>query len=136
LAGSPVYIEGPCDINIVSNVVINTLGSPGFLVLVNGTITLGGTLTYFGVIYEPNQGASSGNVLTLQGTATVVGGVNVDGNAALNVGSSGNGVINCTDTGGNKCGDLEYNSAAFSALTGFAGAAPTPNTFRQLPATQ
>ena len=75
--------------------------------------------------------------MTLGGTSTVVGGISVDGNAALNLGSSGNGAVNCTDTSkSQKCGDLEYNAAAFSGLAGFDGAASAPDMFRQLPNNQ
>lgn len=143
LQGSPVYIEGNSScygtggISIASNPQINTLLTPGFLVLVNGTIAFTGSATFYGVIYAPNVGGYTGDVLSLGGTATVVGGVNVDGNASLTVGSSGNGVINCTDTSNSqKCGDLEYNAAAFSGLSGFDGAASAPNMFRQLPNNQ
>jgi Tfp pilus assembly protein PilX len=137
LQGSPVYIEGGsgCAISITSNPTINSAASPGFLVLVNGTLSFGGNLTYYGVIYAANQGGLSGTVVSLGGNATVDGGITADGSASLTLGSSGNGVINCTDTG-NKCGDLEYNAFAFSGLVGFAGANSTPNTFRQLPDTQ
>ena len=139
LQGSPVYIEGgaSCAISITSNPTINSYASPGFLVLVNGTLSFAGTATYYGVIYDANQGGLSGDVVDLGGTATVVGGITADSNAGLTLGSSGNGVINCNDTGnGNKCGDLEYYSYAFAGLSGFNGANSTPNTFRQLPDNQ
>ena len=143
LQGSPVYIEGNATctgtggITIPSNPVINSASSPGLLVVVNGTINFTGSATYYGVIYAPNKGAYTGSVVTLGGTSTVIGGVNVDGNAALNLGSSGNGAVNCTDTSSTqKCGDLEYNAAAFSGLGSFDGAASAPNMFRQLPSNQ
>ena len=143
LQGSPVYIEGNSNcygnggITIPSNPVINSPSSPGLLVIVNGTLNFTGSATYYGVIYAPNTGAYTGDVVTLGGTSTVVGGINVDGNAALNVGSSGNGAVSCTDTSrSQKCGDLEYDAAAFSGLTGFDGAASAPNSFRQLPNNQ
>ena len=137
LAGSPVYIEGPCAISITSNPVINSFASPGFLVLGSGTLSFAGSATYYGVIYAPNLTGLTGDIVTLGGTSTIVGGLNVDGSASLNLGSSGNGVVNCTDTGkNNKCGDLEFDSAAFNGIQGFAGADPAPNTFRQLPNTQ
>jgi hypothetical protein len=134
LAGAPVYIEGnpSCNISIPSNPVINTQASPGFLILVDGTLSFTGGATYYGVIYGVNQSGSSASIVTLGGTATVVGGLAVDGNATLSLGSSGNGV----DCGGGKCGDLEYDAAAFNFLDGFGGADQTPNTFRQLPANQ
>jgi Tfp pilus assembly protein PilX len=143
LQGYVVYIDGtnstPCNMQITANTTMNSLASPGLLVIVNGTLTLKGSSTFYGVIYAANQGNLSGTVVTLGGTTTVIGGVAVDGNGtlALSLGSSGNGQNPCTDTGSsNKCGDLEYDSAAFDAINGFAGADPTPNTFRQLPATQ
>ncbi len=144
LTGSPVYLDGtdsePCNLSITGNGTANSSASPGFLVDVNGTITFGGSMTYYGVIYDPNEGdVTSSPILTLQGTATIVGGVDVDGDASLQVGSSGNGVQSCTDTGGtgaDKCGDLEYDAAAFNTLSGFDGAAPASNTFRQLPDNQ
>jgi Tfp pilus assembly protein PilX len=143
LQGSPVYIDGDAscygngDIRVPSNPTINTLSAPGFLVIVDGSIEFTGSATYYGVIYAPNPAGHSGNILTLGGTSTIVGGVNVDGNAALTLGSSGNGAVNCTDTGkSQKCGDLEYDAAAFSGLTSFDGAASAPNMFRQLPNNQ
>jgi Tfp pilus assembly protein PilX len=144
LQGSAVYIEGnascngPGGITIPSNPQINAPPlSSGLLVIVNGTISFTGSGTFYGVIYAPNQGGYTGNVVTLGGTSTVVGGLNVDGNASLSLGSSGNGAVNCTDTSkSQKCGDLEYNAAAFSALDGFGGAVSAPNMFRQLPSNQ
>jgi Tfp pilus assembly protein PilX len=139
LQGGPVYIEGGtgCAIKIQSNDTINSLSSPGLLIVANGTLDFEGSLTYYGVIYAANLGNDSGPVVTLGGTSTVMGGLDVDGSAALNLGSSGNGVINCTDTSASqKCGDLEYDAAAFNGLVGFAGADPAPNSFRQLPAGQ
>jgi Tfp pilus assembly protein PilX len=143
LAGSPVYITGPCNgisldaVDINGPVVNNACSTYGFIILANGTMTIGGNSTLCGVIYAPNLGSTSGNVITLQGTATVIGGLNVDGNAALNLGDSGNGVINCTDTSREqKCGDLEFSLAAFENLDGFAGVDAAPNSFRQLPNNQ
>lgn len=143
LTGSPVYIEGNAScygaggITVPSNPVINSPSSPGLLVIANGTLDFTGSATYYGIIYAPNAGNYTGDVVTLGGTSTVIGGINVDGNAALNVGSSGNGAVNCTDTSrSQKCGDLEYDAAAFSALSGFDGAASAPNMFRQLPNNQ
>jgi len=144
LQGAPVYIDGDSscygngDIKVSSNPQINAPPlSPGFLVIVDGAIEFTGSATYYGVIYAPNPAGHTGDILTLGGTSTVVGGVNVDGNAALTLGSSGNGAVSCTDTSSSqKCGDLEYDAAAFSGLTSFDGAASAPNMFRQLPNNQ
>lgn len=139
LQGSPVYVDGDssCAISIQSNDPINTLASPGFLVIASGTISFLGNGTYYGVIYAPNLSGLTSDIVTLGGNSTIVGGVDVDGNAALTLGSSGNGETPCTDTSKQqKCGDLEYDEAAFNGLTSFDGAVSAPNMFRQLPNNQ
>lgn len=133
LAGSPVYIEGGsgCQVTLGSE---NSESAPGFLVLVNGSISMGGNDTYYGVIYALNEGnlAPPTAVVSLGGNSTVVGGIDADGAAQLSLGSSGNGL----DCGSHKCGDLEYDASAFNSIVGFGGADETPNTFRVLPANQ
>lgn len=135
LTGQLVYIEGgpTCSITITSNPVINSRTSPGWVILNDGKMTFGGTATFYGVIYAVNASNQTGDLVTLGGTSTVLGGLAVNGSADLSLGSSGNGV-ECTT--GNKCGDLEFDAAAFNTLVGFGGAQQTPNTFRQLPASQ
>jgi Tfp pilus assembly protein PilX len=147
LAGSVVYIEGgnsqtPCNIKVTGNGTVNSSTSPGLIVLVNGTLTFGGNFTYYGVIYGVNAQnvqppAPGSDIVTLGGTSTVVGGIDIDGLGTVNLGSSGNGV-NCSGNGNgnNKCGDLQFAQSAFPPLTAFAGAAGAPNSFRQLPAGQ
>jgi hypothetical protein len=73
------------------------------------------------------------SIVNLNGTSTVVGGIAADGTASLSLGSSGNGVGCAPNV---KCGDLMFDSAAFNNIVGFGGADQTPNTFRQLPASQ
>ncbi len=135
LAGAIVYIEGgpTCAISISSNPVINSQASPGVLILADGTLSFTGSATFYGLIYGANLSGSTASIVTLGGTSTVVGGLAVDGNATLNLGSSGNGT-DCAPS--NKCGDLMFDSAAFNNIVGFGGADQTPNTFRQLPASQ
>jgi hypothetical protein len=135
LAGAMVYIEGSstCNITISSNATINTQASPGVLILANGTLSFTGGATFYGLIYGANLSGSTASIVTLGGTATVVGGLAVDGNASASLGGSGNGV-DCAPSV--KCGDLMYDSAAFNNILGFGGADQTPNTFRQLPASQ
>ncbi len=135
LTGALVYIEGSpsCNISITSNPTINSATSPGWVILNDGTLSFGGSATYYGVIYGVNASNQNADIVSLGGTSTVVGGMAVNGNASLSLGSSGNGV-DCTS--GNKCGDLEFDPNAFNTLQGFGGAQQTPNTFRQLPASQ
>jgi hypothetical protein len=140
LTGEAVYIQGgpTCAITITKNDAANAPPlAPGLLVIADGTISFTGSATFYGVIYGENQSGSTANIVTLGGTSTVVGGINVDGNASLDLGSSGNGVVPCTDTStSQKCGDLEYSRDAFGYLFGFDGAVSAPNMFRQLPNNQ
>jgi len=135
LQGQVVFIQGgpTCNISITSNPVINSATSPGWLIINDGTISFGGSATFYGVIYGVNASNQSTSIVTLGGTSTVVGGLAVNGLATLSVGSSGNGV-DCSS--GNKCGDLMFDPNAFNSIVGFGGADETPNTFRQLPASQ
>lgn len=136
LAGNPVYIDGSgCGgtINISGNQTANSYTSPGFLVVDDAALSFTGSGTYFGVIYDVNKMNSSGAVVTLGGTVTVVGGIDVDGAGTVSLGSSGNGIV---INGVTYSGDLIYASGAFNTLQSFGGAAGTPNTFRQLPLTQ
>lgn len=141
-AAQVVYITGPCSsssltaANVGYNSTTGTCSSYTFLVVANGPVTMGGNTDFCGVIYAPNLSGMSGNIVTLNGDATIIGGLNVDGNASLNLGDSGNGT-SCTDTNRNqKCGDLEFALGAFLNIQGFAGVDPTPNSFRQLPNNQ
>lgn len=141
-AATVVYVTGDCSgsglnaVDVGYNSSTGTCSSYTFLVVANGTVSLGGNTDFCGVIYAPNLSGVSGDVVTMKGNATLFGGLNVDGNASLSLGDSGNG-SNCTDTSrSNKCGDLEFSLGAFLNIDGFAGADPTPNSFRQLPDTQ
>lgn len=128
LTGKPVYIEGCGTLKVQANGTANTEKSPGFLVIADGTFALGGTSTFYGIIYAANKENLSGTVVELFGKTTVVGAIDVDGNGGIEFGSSGNG-------GGNSA-NLEYSSAAFLNLSISAGAAATRNSFRILPAGQ
>jgi Tfp pilus assembly protein PilX len=119
--GLPAYVEGPCELSYKKGTG-NSEASPGFLVLVNGTLTLGGNSQFFGVVYAVNKQESSGVVVELHGCNRLIGAIDVDGNGGINFGS-------CKE-------NLVYDPTAIKNLKGSAGAAPTRNSFRVLPAGQ
>jgi Tfp pilus assembly protein PilX len=117
--GAPVVIQGPCNVSIGSNTVVNSAANPGVLVIENGTLTLGGTATFYGLIYAVNRQGTSGAVVTIGGNASVQGVVAVDGNGGVVAGSSKTNVV--------------YDSRATTLLRGEAGAGLNKNSFRVLP---
>jgi Tfp pilus assembly protein PilX len=121
LTGAPTYVEGPCNLSFGGGTG-NSSASPGFLVIANGTLSLGGNATFYGVVYAVNQQGSSGEVVVVHGNATLQGAINVDGRGTVGLGSSSTNLI--------------YDPRAFAAIKGYSGAAPTPNTFRVLPVGQ
>jgi hypothetical protein len=135
---APVFVDVGCpSMSFTGNTVINSSTQPGFLVLTNQTLSLGGTVYFYGLIYDANLCLVNGsyvpcttasNVVTIQGTAVVQGGVNIDGAGMLVVGSSGNG--------SNGKANVIYDSRIFSRLQSFGGAAAVPNSFRTLPTNQ
>jgi Tfp pilus assembly protein PilX len=117
--GAPVVIQGPCNISITGNGSINSGTTPGVLVIENGTLTLGGSVTFYGLLYMVNKQASSGIVVSIQGNAVIQGSVNIDGNGGISAGSSKTNLI--------------FDSRASGLLKGSSGAALNRGTMRTLP---
>jgi Tfp pilus assembly protein PilX len=118
-SGAPVVVIGPCNISITGSGVINSSGAPGALVVENGSLTLGGTLYFYGLIYMVNKQASSASIMNIQGNATVQGSVLIDGNGGLTAGSSKTNLI--------------YDQRATAVLKGATGASVNRGTIRVLP---
>jgi len=120
LTGAVTYVEGPCTLSFTGGEA--NKGSPGFLVLYNGTFSIGGNAVFWGGVYAVNAQKSNKEVVTAQGTGGVVGTIAVDGLGTVKLGSSAPNLI--------------YDPKAFNLLKTYGGAAPTPNTFRVLPSGQ
>jgi hypothetical protein len=116
--GPVVWIEsGNC--SYTSNVTVNSQAQPGLLLVNNGTLTLGGTGDYWGVIYLVNQQNSSGVVLSLNGSGTLHGGVFADGNGIISAGGTSNN-------------NIKYEDTALSAVKGYGSAGLIQNTWREI----
>jgi hypothetical protein len=102
-----------------SNNTYNTATAPGVLVIENGTLTLGGTSNFYGLIYMVNKQGSSGSVVTIGGNAAIQGSVNIDGLGGITAGSSKTNLI--------------YDPRATGLLRGSTGAAINRGTVRVLP---
>jgi Tfp pilus assembly protein PilX len=97
LTGALVFIEGPADCSYTGTSAFNspsgTQPGPGVLVIVNGTLTLGGSVDYYGLVYAPNAQNSTGNVVTVTGDASIVGAVAVDRGGGVSAGSSKTNIV-------------------------------------------
>lgn len=120
-SGLPAYVEGPCNLSYTGGVG-NSSKSPGFLVLMNGTIELNGNAQFYGVIYTVNEQAASTAVVVVHGNAHVYGSIDVDGNGGISFGSDAENFV--------------YNSKAIEEIKVLSGATPNRNSFRVLPNTQ
>jgi Tfp pilus assembly protein PilX len=118
--GAPVVVKtaSPCAVSF-SGGSINSGANPGVLVIENGTLSLGGNATFYGLLYMVNQQGSSGAVVSIGGTASIQGIVAIDGNGGITAGSSGTNLI--------------YDSRAASLMRGDAGATLDKSSFRVLP---
>jgi hypothetical protein len=119
VGGAPVYVEGPCNLVIGANTQVNSGTTPGALIIVNGTVDVSGTATFYGLIYAVNAQGSSGVVVSAHGNGSIQGKITVDGNGGIEAGSSKTNII--------------YDARAGQNLGGSAGASVAKNTWRQLP---
>jgi Tfp pilus assembly protein PilX len=120
VSGAPVVVKtaSPCSVSL-SGGSANSGASPGVLVIENGTLSLGGNATFYGLVYMVNQQASSGAVVTISGNASIQGIVAIDGNGGITAGSSKTNLV--------------YDSRAASLMRGDAGATLDKSSFRVLP---
>jgi type II secretory pathway pseudopilin PulG len=122
-AGKPVYVEGPCNVEGGKKEVGNSKENPGFLIIVNGTFSLGGNAEFWGTVYCANHQESSGIVVSVGGTAQLVGEIIVDGNGGMEVGES-------------HKENVKYDPRSATELKAYVGATPTRNSFRVLSANE
>ncbi len=116
--GTIVWIEsGNCSYS--SNTTINSQAAPGLLLVNNGTLTLGGTGDYWGVIYCVNAQNSSGVILSLNGSGTLHGGVFADGDGVVSAGGTSNT-------------NIKYEDSALGAVKGYGLAGLIQNTWREI----
>jgi Tfp pilus assembly protein PilX len=120
--GAVVFVEsGNCSIN--SNAQVNSAASPGLFVINNGTLSVTGTVDWYGPIYAlngQNAGPTDPPPVTLSGNAALYGGAFVDGNGRLQLGQSKQNLI--------------YNGNMFPNIQSFGTVGIVQNTWRELTA--
>jgi Tfp pilus assembly protein PilX len=98
--------------------------SAEMLVLNHGTIEFLGNRDFNGVIYAINADNLSTNVVMLHGNGHLFGGILVEGNGVVDIGSSGNG--------GGIQGNLVFDDNAFKAVKSYGTAGMVQNTWREI----
>lgn len=99
----------------------NSPGNPGLMIINNGTIYLGGTTYFYGLIYAVNPNDLPTTIVDLQGNTEVVGGVLVDGPGNLSIGSS---KLN-----------IKLDESAWNKARSYTSAGMIQNTWREIPST-
>ena len=121
VAGELVFMENAEGCHFNGNNDYNTPAKPGYVVIANGTPTLNGNASFYGVIYHANEAESSEMLINMKGNISIFGSIVIDGAGGLSAGSS---KVN-----------LVYNPNAFSGLKAFGTAAIVQNTFREIKGT-
>jgi hypothetical protein len=123
--GAVVFVEDlSCQYAAVD---VNTTTKQGIFVIATGTLKITGNGDWYGAIYLANLQKTSGTVFDMKGTATIHGGVFIDGNGALNIGSSGN-------AGNGNQANLIYDPTVFPPLQAYGTAGIIQNTWREVTA--
>lgn len=119
LTGQVVYIDvaASTQCSYQGNSTYNSASSPGVVVLPNGSVSLGGTTTFYGLIYAANLTGSNDVLVNLGGATTIVGAIIIDGPGALDAGSTS---VN-----------LVYDDNVFGKATGYSAASFVPGTRRR-----
>jgi len=116
LSGTAVYVE---DLSLCSYPQdANSASAPGHLYIAKGTLLLTGNSRFYGLVYMGNGQGFSGDVVTLQGNARIVGAVAIDGLGGMKVGASKQNFV--------------YDGSVFDGFKGVATVTPAPNTWREL----
>ena len=115
-AGKLVFVEsGNC--SYAANGTWNSAANPGMFVVVNGTMSWSGSVTYHGAIYMFNQQNATCPVFDAGGSATIYGAVFVDGPGCFNV-------------RGNT--QVIYAPSAVQSIEYYASVSQVRNSFREL----
>jgi type II secretory pathway pseudopilin PulG len=134
-AGVVVVANGSVCPAYTGNATWNASNSPGALVVLQGSLSMSGNETFYGVIYMANQGGAvppctstqldAPPILTIDGNAQLFGAAFVDGCGVVAVGESG--------SSNNTPGNINFSANGLNGLYAADAAAAAQNTFRIIP---
>lgn len=117
--GQVVYVDVAAACSL-PNGSINSPSAPGVLILDRASISATGSTSYYGVVYAATAVGSSARVVSLSGSARVIGGVLIDGNGQMYIGGNG------------RDPHVEFDINAFRAVASNGSAGIIQNTFREI----
>ena len=121
LTGKVVWLEN-ITCSYTGSASYNSASQPGMVILNGGKLSLGGTGTYYGILYYTNLNGTHlippTTVIDLSGTAAVQGGIVVEGAGMVSAGSSG---VN-----------IKFGANAFASVKSIGSAGIVQNTWREL----
>ena len=118
LAGAVVFVETTSACSYTGNSTFNSATAPGLVVMTAGSLSVGGSVTYHGVVYHANLSDVSSTLVSVQGTAAVQGGVIIDGPGTMVAGSSKLNVV--------------FDDRAHRRVASYGGAGLVQNTWREI----
>jgi hypothetical protein len=116
--GEVVFMENAAGCYYGANINYNPSAVPGYVVMARGSMNLGGTSNFYGIIYDANSDNACGDLITLSGNTQVNGSIVIDGCGGLTAGSSG---VNLT-----------YDPNVFNGFKALGTASIVQNTFREI----
>jgi type II secretory pathway pseudopilin PulG len=129
-----VVVAGTGTCSYTGNVTWNSAAAPGALVFLAGSLSLGGSEVFDGLLYMANQNGASpaaGSVCTAAQLSSAPTLVTTSGSALVNgaIFVAGCGLVSLQDNGD----ALNFSLNALQALRTYAAANPAPGTFRVVP---
>jgi hypothetical protein len=121
LTGKVVYLVNGCKFS--GNNAFNSPAEPGMVLVERGALQFTGTMEFYGVMVHLNLDGVDDVLVDLNGNSCVEGGVLVEGQGRVSVGSSGGG---CDD------GNIRFNPDMYGAVKSLATAGIIQNTWREL----
>jgi Tfp pilus assembly protein PilX len=118
LTGKVVWVQGCASGQYTKSNTWNGPGNSGILIWADGVLELGGSSSFWGIVYHLNNQNSSGECLRLRGGLTIYGGAFVDGPCGIDVGSN---TVNIT-----------YDDNAFVGVSSYGNAAIVQNSWRDI----
>jgi hypothetical protein len=124
LTGAVVVVDTTGNCSYTGSDTFNSDPEPGMLILLNASssLTLGGTTTFYGIIYHAYRpdtlGPAANPAIRTQGNTLIVGGVIIDGDGVMEAGESGT--------------NIRFNDRGYDSVRSLVAAGVIQNSWREI----